>query len=255
MKKLVLSVIVNSILLFTYTVSAQAQGVCTAIYGGGVTCPQVGDVRVNKMIVNPRSGMLSDSLAIDTAFGPDSQVTFQITVTNVGNTTIPRLTIKDIFPQFVAFNAGPGNFDQNTKILSFDTDNLAPNESRNFTITGKTVPANQLPSDQNVVCVVNQTTATRDNQVSQDSAQLCLQKQAPTQPGQAGGVVVTPQGKTSIAQAPGAQTQGATKGGLKIFPQPQMATTPSTGPEMIPLIGLIPSGLLGAFLRKKALKQ
>lgn len=43
-----------------------------------------------------------------------------------------------------------------------------------------------------------------------------------------------------------------TKGGFPILPSSPIKTAPATGPEMLPLIGLIPMGLAGVFLRKKA---
>lgn len=43
-----------------------------------------------------------------------------------------------------------------------------------------------------------------------------------------------------------------TKGGFPVLPSSPVKTTPATGPEMLPLIGLIPIGLTGVFLRKKA---
>ena len=70
--------------------------------------------------------------------------------------------------------------------------------------------------------------ATSDNnQQSSDNSQFCIQK----------------------------PVLGETKGGLKVFPAPSVTTTPPTGPEMLPLIGLIPTGVLGFILRKKSYKN
>lgn len=49
-------------------------------------------------------------------------------------------------------------------------------------------------------------------------------------------------------------SQTTTKGGMTIFPPSQQTENPATGPEMIPLIALLPSGALGFFLRKKTSK-
>ena len=154
-------------------------------------------------------------------------VNFKITVTNTGNTAISQVDIKDIFPQFIIFAAGAGNFDQNSKTFSFSALNLNPSEQRTFVVTGKVVPNNQLPNDKGIVCVVNQVTAANGNQQSQDNAEFCIQKQV---------------------------EQVTTKGGLKVFPPSTTTTTPSTGPEMLSLLALIPSGLMGLFLRKKSTK-
>jgi len=105
---------------------------------------------------------------------------------------------------------------------------LTAGESKTFTVTAKTADQGQIPSDQGITCVVNQVMATSDNgQQSSDNSQFCIQK----------------------------PVLGETKGGLKVFPAPAITTTPATGPEMLPLIGLIPSGALGFLLRKKSYKN
>jgi hypothetical protein len=67
----------------------------------------------------------------------------------------------------------------------------------------------------------------------------------------------TPQGVTpsqpSAQAGPRTEPRVVTKGGLPVQPTPVLKKTPSTGPELIYLIGLIPSGAAGLFFRKKAL--
>ncbi len=145
------------------------------------------------------------------------------------------------FRQIRSFSGGPGVFDPSTKTLSFDVFSLQPNETRTFTFTAKTAVSNDLPADQMTTCLVNQAQATADNgQTSQDNAQFCIEKPAVTQavPGSKGGqpVAVT------------------TKGGLKVFPNQPVKTTPSTGPEAFALLGSLASGIAGLILRKKTSK-
>ena len=154
-------------------------------------------------------------------------MTFNITVANTGSSTINKVTVKDTLPQFVSFTSGPGSFDSNTKVLTFDVNDLKAGETKTFTIVAKITDAGQLPADQGITCVVNQALATAENgQQSSDNSQFCIQK----------------------------PVLGETKGGLKVFPAPAVTTTPSTGPEMLPLIGLIPTGLFGFLLRRKTSK-
>lgn len=230
--------------LITPVANAAGSVTCQPIYGGGQTCSQVGNVSVNKKVVDPQTQALVDNLGFnDNKFGPDGVVTFQLAVTNTGNTQIDTIQVKDIFPQYVTFAVGVGNFDSNAKVLSFDINNLNPNETRTFNIVGKVVPADQLPVNQGVVCVVNQATAkdaTDTGNPSLDTAQLCIQKNLPTPT-----TVVTQPGTTVIPME--------TKGGLKVFPPQKVFQAPATGPEMLPLLALIPTGAIGAFLRKKAI--
>ncbi len=220
--------------LATFALMASVQGVradtaCQPIYGGGQTCVQVGNVLINKTVQNPQTGSFVDNLNInDPKFAPASSVKFNITVTNTGSSTINKTTVKDTLPGFVSFVSGPGSFDSNTKVLTFDVNDLKAGESKTFTVTAKIVDGGQLPSDQGITCVVNQALATSENgQQSSDNSQFCIQK----------------------------PVLGETKGGLKVFPAPAVTTTPATGPEMLPLIGLIPTGVFGFILRKKSYKN
>lgn len=214
--------------------------ICKPIYGGGQTCDMAGNIMLDKKVQHPQSGVFVDNLAVnDAKYLPDQPVSFQISITNTGSQTSGKITVKDRLPQFVAFVAGPGNYDPNTKTLTFEISDLKSNEARTFTLTGKAVSANDLPKNQGVTCVVNQSQATTDGKTSQDNAQLCIEKQV---------LGVTP----PVTLVTKDSLPIETKGGLKIFPAPQVNATPPTGPEVLALIGLIPTGALGFFLRKKA---
>ena len=177
--------------------------------------------------MNPQTNQFVVNLNInDPRYQPGSTVTFQIAVTNTGSSNISRMQVSDVFPQYLTFSSGTGNFDSNTKTLTFEVDNLAVNEVRNFTILGKVVDSSQIPLAQgSVVCVVNQATATNldnNSQTGQDNAQFCIEKIA----------AVT---------------------GFPTFPSTTtITTTPSTGPEAFVLIGLLPTGFAGWVLRRKA---
>ncbi len=221
-KKILISFFLFSALLFVSN-KAYAVITCQPVYGGGQNCiTTAGNLTINKTVQNPDTHQFVDNLNInDPKFQASQIVTFQITITNTGNATISQATVKDVFPGFVNFNSGAGNFDPNTKTLTFTTNNLVPNESRTFTLQGK-VTDKDLPDG--TTCVVNQATAaTSDNQMAQDNAQLCIQK-----------------------------TQVTTKGGLPVFPPTKATITPPTGPEALVLFGLLPTGVMGWILRKKS---
>lgn len=221
-KLLILLLVTTSYLILSPSLS-YAGFSCQPIYGGGQTCVSIGGVAVNKTVINPQTGKMVDSLGInDPKFSAEYIVTFQIALTNTGDSQIGHIDVRDVLPQFVNFNAGPGNFDPNNKTLTFGVDNLAPNETRVFTLVGKVVEISKLP--QNVVCVVNQVTAaTKEEQISQDNSQFCIEKKVPV-----------------------------TKGGFPVFPAPTITITPPTGPESLALFSLVPTGVLGWFLRKKS---
>ena len=227
--KSLFSVLITLLFVATFgAVSAYADSSnCQPIYGGGQTCVQSGNVSINKTVARPDNGAFVDNLGVnDPKFNPDQTVTFQLQVTNTGGTHLDKVTAKDVFPQFVSFSAGPGNFDSNSKTLTFELTNLAPNETRTFTVTGKV--SNDLPANQMVTCVVNQAMASSGNQTSQDNAQFCVQK--------------------PVKEV----TTTTTKGGLKVLTPTKPTSTPPTGPEMLVLAGMIPTLAGGLFLRRKA---
>lgn len=241
------------ILPFIVAANAYAATTCTPIYGGGQTCIQTGEILINKKVQFPErdangnllpANRFHDSIGLnDPRFRPGETVTFQLTVTNTGAATIASVTVKDLLPQEVNLNVqGPGVYDPNTRTLTFFMQNLNPGESRTEKLTAQVVSTNQLSAD--IVCPFNQVTAeTNNGQVSQDNAQLCIEKQvvlgATPAPGK-GGVAVPPT---------------TTKGGLKVFPPPAAVTTPPTGPEALALAALIPTGFLGQFLRKRSIAR
>ncbi|EKD86769.1 MAG: hypothetical protein ACD_37C00152G0003 [uncultured bacterium] len=202
---------------------------CQPIYGGGQTCVTTEKISINKTVLNPlkskggTTDVFVDNLSInDPKYAPTQTVKFQLTVTNSGNSTLNTVTVYDILPDFVDFVSGPGNFDKNSRTLTFNLSNLNPNESRTYTIVGKVVSPTSMPSDQGVVCVVNQSIAKFSDQESRDNAQFCIERKV------------------------------TTKGGLPVVPPPSITQTPPTGPEMLPLIGLIPTAGIGFLLRRKS---
>lgn len=238
MKKFLLSLVLSTFIFQLSSLSASADRVCQPIYGGGESCLQVGPLAINKMVSHPQTGSFVENVINDAKFAPDQPISFQITVINTGQTSLSKVTVRDILPVQVVFVSGPGSFDGNNRTIAFDLINMAPNESRTQTITAKVVPGGQL--GEGTICPVNQATATFEGQTSADNAQFCIVKPV-------AGVAVTPlPGKGAPAVPP------VTKGGLKVFPPPKVVETPPTGPEALGLLALIPTGALGAYLKKKA---
>lgn len=231
MKKICFALAIAAFLFF-YPSFAFAQTICQPIYGGGETCATQGNISIDKKVLNPQTNKLVDNLGVnDPKYQSDFLLNFQISLTNTGGTTLNHVEVKDIFPQFTTFNAGPGNFDPNTKTLSFSINNLMPNETRNFIILGRVVSAPQLPSTQGVLCVVNQASAVSDDgSSSQDNSQFCIENKIPAP------VVIT-------------------KGGFPVLSPVPITSTPSTGPESLVLFSLIPTGITGLLLRKYSIKN
>ena len=211
-----------SVLLFAFSVSTKtAFADCQTVYGGGQSCTYNFTVSKSVQVPGKGGGQFVHNLSqTDALFSPSQNVNYQIVVTNTGNNMIPSINIVDTFPQFVTFVSGVGNYNQGNNTLTFTVNNLNPGQSLTYVVTAKI--GNSMPGSNGAFCVVNQVTGTDTNgQTQSDSSQLCIQQTvAPT-----------------------------------VAPVPVMKTTPPTGPEMLPLLGLIPGGLGGLFLRKKSKKN
>lgn len=209
---------------------------CQPIYGGGQSCVTTNNIVVNKTVLNPQTNQFVDNLSInDPKYQPGFVTNFKISITNTGNNNISKVDVKDIFPQYVSFGSGAGTFDSNSNTLSFSVTNLAPNETRTFGIVGRIFDTDQIPvASGSVVCVVNQAIAMINNaSVSQDNAQLCIEK--------------TLAAKTFVTTA--------TKGGFPVLSPVLTTSSPKTGPEALALFAMIPTGLAGWFLRKHSIKK
>ena len=231
MKSILSTIFFLIIIYLLFPLKSYAAVSCQPIYGGGQTCVTTGNILINKKVLNPSTNIFVDNLGInDPKYQPGFIVNFRLEITNAGNTNTPSVDVKDIFPQYIDFNSGPGNFDQNTKTLSFTIQNLAPNETRAFIVIGRVVSSTQLPISQGIVCVVNQATAvTSDNGNSQDNSQLCIENKIPAP-------VIT-------------------KGGFPVLSPVPVVSSPPTGPESLALFAMIPTGIAGWFMRKYASRK
>lgn len=232
MKSYLSLIFLLTIFSLTFTPKSYADVSCQPIYGGGQSCVTTNNILIDKTILNPQTNKMVDNLGInDPKYQPAFITTFQIKVTNTSNSSLD-VQVKDIFPQYVLFSAGPGVFDENTKTLTFSVKDLEPNESRVFTIMGRIVDENSIPLANGNVCVVNQAQATTDiNQTAQDNSLFCIEKK--------------------IAPTPAA----ITKGGFPVLSPVPVGTSPPTGPESLAFFSLIPTGIAGWFLRKHSLKN
>jgi len=233
MKLFIKSLLVLSVICLILPVKSYADTSCQPIYGGGQSCIATNNIVVNKTVLNPQTNQFVNNLGInDPKYFPGYIATFQISITNTGNNNVSRIDVKDIFPQYVSFGAGAGTFNSSSNTLTFTLTDLAPNETRKYSIVGRVFNAEQIPvATGSTVCVVNQAIAMIDgNTVSQDNAQFCIEKST-------------------------AATVTTTKGGFPVYSSVSTMSTPNTGAESLVLLGLIPTGIAGLFLRRKSYKN
>jgi uncharacterized repeat protein (TIGR01451 family) len=225
--------IAASLLITTFITPAEAavNKNCQPVFNGGASCAQSDVLAIDKTVMNPLTNLYVDNLKTsDATFAPAQTVSFRITVTNSSNNALSNISVKDIYPQYVDYKTGNGSYDAKSRTFTFTIDSLSAHESRVYFLSGIVAAADKLPANQNSLCVVNQAIGMVNNKKSQDNAQFCLNK--PTQ-----------------TTAP-----TTTKGGTPVYKPSPTKKTPSTGPEALSLLSLLPIGAAGAYLRRKSSK-
>lgn len=201
---------------------------CQVTYGGGTNCPTT-KILIDKTVKNPSTGQFVDNLNVnDPKYAPSSTVVFTLKVTNTTGDKLTSVTVKDILPSHLTYVNGVNGatYDNNSKTLTFNAGDFATGQVKTYTVNAKVSDAGQLPQDQGIVCETNQSMVFVSDVSNQDNAAFCIQN-------------------------PTLGTTTTTKGGKTIYPAPKAKATPKTGPEMLTLFALIPSGLGGLILRRK----
>jgi len=219
------ALIITAAALLAFAPQAYAAGNCEIIYGGGEVCPPSLNFTINKTVQAPnKGGSYVDNLGVnDAKYAPTNTINFQVEIKNTGNKRIEKIEVTDELPQYLTFVQGVGTYNKDTRKLTFTVNNLDPDKSVAYTIVTKAAEAKDLPSDSGVICVTNHVRAVADNNsTAGDNASVCIEKQV---------LGTTP----------------------KVYPGSKAYTTPATGPESLAIIGLIPTGLAGFFLRRRSL--
>lgn len=176
--KSVLYLVVLMLIGIINTSLVSADSGCVPVYGGGVQCPRVGQVLIDKTVKNPSTGIFVDNLTPgDPKYRPERLVTFKLVIKNTGDQTIDKITVTDKLPDYVDFTSGPGSYNKDNKTVTFEITNLTSGSSQLYYITARVVHASVLPGDKNVVCPVNTAEAVTSSQKDSDSSQFCIEKE------------------------------------------------------------------------------
>lgn len=141
---------------------------CETQYGGTEVCVTTGQLQVNKEIFDPQSKQYVDNLGInDYKFSPGELLSFRISIKNVGDATLSKVTVTDT-PQ-------AGFLDLVTGALNFDLIDVKPGETRQQELKLRVVDASQLPQN-NIICIINAAEASADSNKDRDTAQFCLER-------------------------------------------------------------------------------
>lgn len=113
----------------------------------------------------------------DPRFAPGTQVHFQIKVKNTSNVDIANVTVQDILPSYVDAVEGPGDFNTETKTISWTYPTLKAGEEKIERVVAQINPQAELPADKGLMCMINKATVSAANASDEDTAQFCVEKE------------------------------------------------------------------------------
>ena len=238
----------------------QTPSICPPLYNGGAVCQEAKDFRIDKKVQNPKDGSYIDEISQnETLVAPEHTMIFRIVLTNKTDKKLSNISVTDTLPDFVEFVNSDGKTKQNKKQLTYTIATLEAKKTNTMNIEVKVAGKTLLPQDS-PVCVANQVEAKMgifSAQVAKDFVTFCVDPNAqvtsfpisqtqPSFPGQTKGGQVAP------TTTPQPTVPSTTKGGQTVYPIPNTNQSPSTGPELFALIGLLPAALGGFILRRKS---
>lgn len=178
-----LSALVVSVLMSVKPVMADYG--CQGQYGQYGNCPPSQSILIDKFVgkVTLNKGGYTDIEYVDNMSASDSRfhagdmVAFKLKVKNTSNITLTNVTVKDFLPTYVNAIEGPGTFDANTRVVSFNAGDFQPNEEKVYYLKVQVVPTSNMPADKGLFCLVNKAEASNSNTSDEDTAQFCVEKQ------------------------------------------------------------------------------
>lgn len=156
---------------------------CTNQYGSTVDCPP-NHIVINKKVRYPTNANLfvENITSNDTAYTPNSEVEYDIAVTNTSNVNFATVTVIDVLPSQLIFVSGPGRYEAASNKLTYELSDLKAGQTVHTRILAKVKDVSVFPNA--LTCeVVNTATATGPGgQSDEDTASLCVTTKVVTLP-------------------------------------------------------------------------
>lgn len=172
-KKLITAAVLATGALITNSAPVFGAVSCVTQYGVsapyGQICVSTGEIQVNKEVFDPQNKKFVDNLGLTSHhFAAGEEVTFRLTIKNIGDNTLDNVQVTDTLPSFLEQVAG--------QEYSFNINKLVVNQSVQKEVKARVVPISKLPNDKTVVCDVNTAVAQSGDKRDQDTAQVCSEK-------------------------------------------------------------------------------
>jgi len=113
----------------------------------------------------------------DVRFQPGMDIMYKIRVKNTSNVVMNNVMVIDKIPAYIDAIEGPGVYDANSRVISFDSGTFKADEEKTFYFKMQWFAQNLLPADKGLICVSNYAKASSLNASDEDTAQACVEKQ------------------------------------------------------------------------------
>ena len=156
----------------------------SASCGGQYESPcQSYSILVDKMVQIPGTSNYVDNLSVsDPRYKPSEYVMFKVVIKNTSTTTFGGMTAKDYVPSYLTPIEGPGTFDSDSRIITFDAGAFAVDEQKTYYFKMQINSQANLPTNQGLFCLVNKAQAWSNTTTDDDSSQFCIEKQVAAPP-------------------------------------------------------------------------
>lgn len=135
-------------------------------------------ILIDKMVAKPNTDQYVDNLSVsDPRFAPNQDIWFQIKVKNTSNQTLTNVKVRDYVPSYLEPLEGPGTWDSNMRIISWNAGDFAVDEEKVYFLKMRVYSTENLPSDKGLFCLVNKSDARNENTYDEDTAQFCIEKE------------------------------------------------------------------------------
>lgn len=152
---------------------------------GGITPSQ--SILIDKLVAKPggsqtKGGVVNyeyvDNLSpADVRYKPGNQVMFKLKVKNTSNISISNVIVKDFVPAYLEPSEGPGTFDSNSRVITFDAGSFGVNEEKTYLLKMNLNAQDKMPADKGLFCLTNKAQASNGTVSDDDVSQFCVEKE------------------------------------------------------------------------------
>lgn len=148
-------------------------------YGQYGKCPPPStSLMIDKTVGKPASNNTIEYVDnTDYKFASNGLINFQVRIKNISNKVLNNVKVIDYVPSYLEPTEGPGNYDVNSRQITFFIPELKVNEEKTYTIQMQVKSAEVLNTINEGACVPNKASIAADNAYAEDTARFCVEKQ------------------------------------------------------------------------------